>query len=352
MSAPPEQNADNGAAKFTFSNGFAAFLAQHDFAILATSYQSGFIYGIGLNAETGGLNLHQGGLKRPMGLARGGDGRVLISTAHEMLACENTLQPGERVNQKYDACFVPRVVHLTGRLDAHDTGIEGDGRALFVNTRFNCIATPSNRHSFAPVWTPPFIDRIVDEDRCHLNGLAIRDGALAFATAVSRSNTIDGWRDRRADGGIAMDVTSDQIICDGLSMPHSPRWHDGKLWLLNAGQGELGYVGDNGFVPVAFCPGFLRGLSFHGRYAIVGLSKPRYARFEGLALDQRLADADTDAWCGIQIINIDTGHCAEWFRIDGPVAELYDVLALPGIATPMVLPPDAPETAELITFEK
>ena len=42
------------------------------------------------------------------------------------------------------------------------------------------------------------------------------------------------------------------------------------------------------FKPLVFCPGFLRGLAFHGNIAFVGLSKPRYKRFEGLALDHRL----------------------------------------------------------------
>ena len=122
-------------------------------------------------------------------------------------------------------------------------------------------------------------------------------GKPAYVTAVSRSNTIDGWRDRRADGGVVIDVRTDEVICEGLSMPHSPRVHRGELWVLNGGTGELGVVtrpgkGMGRFEPRVFCPGFLRGLAFHGNHAFVGLSKPRYKRFEGLALDQRLKDAD------------------------------------------------------------
>ncbi len=62
------------------------------------------------------------------------------------------------------------------------------------------------------------------------------------------------------------------------------------------------------FEPRIFCPGFLRGLSFAGKYAFVGLSKPRYKRFEGLALDQRLSDADAEPWCGVQIIDLEAGR--------------------------------------------
>ena len=142
----------------------------------------------------------------------------------------------------FDACYVPRETFVTGELDAHDVGLLADGRIVFVNTLYNCLATPSERHSFTPIWKPPFISKIVKEDRCHLNGLAMEDGVPRYVTAVSKSDTIDGWRDRRIDGGIVIDVQSGEIVIGGLSMPHSPRLYRGKLWVLNSGTGELGWV--------------------------------------------------------------------------------------------------------------
>ena len=142
-------------------------------------------------------------------------------------------------------------------------------------------------------------------------------------------------------------------------MPHSPRLHQGELWVLNAGTGELGVVvlpeagkvGMGRFEPRVFCPGFLRGLAFHGNLAYVGLSKPRYKRFEGLALDQRLKDADSEPWCGIQIIDLDKGCCVEWLRIDGAVAELFDVQVISGFNCPMTVSPGSPDAARLITYD-
>ena len=267
------------------------------------------------------------------------------------------LQTHERINETFDACFMPRTIHITGELDAHDIGVAADGRPIFVNTRFNCLATVSAKHSFKMLWKPSFISSLVSEDRCHLNGLAMADGKPAYVTAVSRSNTIDGWRDRRESGGIVIDVQTDRIICEGLSMPHSPRLHKGELWILNAGSGELGVVvppkvssGMGRFQPRVFSPGFLRGLAFHGNLAIVGLSKPRYKRFEGLALDQRLKDADSEPWCGIQIIDLEKQSCVEWLRIDGNITELFDVQVIPGALCPMTVSPNSPEAASLITF--
>lgn len=339
--------------QYSISPGLAKRLTSLNLSLAFTSYQSGLLYLIGVKPE-GGVNVHQMALTRPMGLHRHGDHGLSIAAGDQILHLQNVLEPNERMNQQFDAGFMPRHSEFTGELDLHDLGIDAQGRSVFVNTRYNCLATPDARHSFAQVWRPPFISALVDEDRCHLNGLAMQDGKPRYVTAVSRSDTIDGWRDRRADGGIVIDVDSNGIVCQGLSMPHSPRLHEGRLWVLNSGRGELGEVqfdggGTGRFVPHVFCPGFARGLAIHGDYAFVGLSKPRYQRFEGLALDARLAETDSTPWCGVQIIDIKKKTCLDWLRIDGAVAELYDLEILPGHLCPMAIAPGTPEAKSLIT---
>jgi uncharacterized protein (TIGR03032 family) len=346
----PENPAD---VEYSLSAGIAARMLGFNVAIAFTSYQSGILYFFGATAR--GPHLHQSGMRKPMGLHLDGAGRLALVAGEQILRFENVLEAHERLSDGFDACFVPRLIHVTGDLDAHDVGIDASNRPIFVNTRFNCLATVSTRHSFEPVWQPPFISGLLDGDKCHLNGLAMDEGRPAFVTAVSRSDVIDGWRDRRANGGVVVDVATGDIICEGLSMPHSPRVYKGGLWLLNSGTGELGVVTRRAgararFEPRAFCPGFVRGLAFHGKYAFVGLSKPRYKRFEGLELDERLRKADAEPWCGVQIIDLDTGGCVDWLRIDGAVGELYDVAVIPGFARPMALTPGSPEIAALITF--
>lgn len=295
-----------------------------------------------------------------MGLARDGEGAFVLASGHQIIRFANPLDAHESINGQFDTCFVPRNITMTGELDSHDIGICDDGSLVFISTRMNCIAAPDPRHSFRKVWSPSFISELVDEDRCHLNGLAMRDGKPAYVTAVSKSDTIDGWRDRRGNGGVVIDVESGEIVCEGLSMPHSPRWHQGELWVLNSGTGELGVVeglgqgagkGKGKFVPRVFCPGFARGLSFHGDLAFVGLSRPRYERFEGLELDQRLRDADSEPWCGVQVIDIRRNACVQWFRIDGTVAELYDVEVLPKIGRSMAISPNSRDAAGFVTWQ-
>ena len=148
----------------------------------------------------------------------------MLATLFQIQRFENVLEKGQSINHTQDACYVPRVTYTTGVLDAHEIGLMEDGRIVFVNTAYNCLAVPSERHSFTAMWMPPFISGLVNEDRCHLNGLAMEKGRPRYVTAVSRSDTIDGWRDRRANGGIVIDVDTGEIVCSGLSMPHSPRW--------------------------------------------------------------------------------------------------------------------------------
>jgi len=355
-SVPPDAAVAPATETVTYSSspGLGAFLASLNVSIAISSYQSGKFYLIG-GRPGGGLGVHDRFFRKAMGICTAPN-TIVLATLFQIIRFENALKGEETINNTFDACFVPRNCHVTGVLDTHDVGITSGGEVVFVNTRFNCLATTSPAHSFKPIWKPPFISKIIDEDRCHLNGLAMMDGRPRYVTAVSRSDTIDGWRDRRNDGGIIMDMESNAIICEGLSMPHSPRMWNGKLWLLNSGRGELGFVDMSGgstgnFVPLAFCPGFVRGLGFHGKYAFVGLSKPRYQRFEGLALDQRLKDADSEPWCGVQVIDLTSGSCVQWFRIDGAIAELYDVAVVTGCKQPMALGFATDDILSFITHE-
>ena len=327
--APPSEAKEQ--VKYSMSSGLVAFLKANKISFAATSYQSGRLYLVGWNPK-GGLMVNEEHFTKAMGL-HVHDKSLYMATSGHILRLENVLRDGEWINKQYTACFLPRAAYLTGIVDAHDVGLTKDNKVVFINTKYNCIAELSDQHAFKPIWMPPFISQIVAEDRCHLNGMAMDNGEIAYVTAVSKSNTIDGWRDRRANGGIVMDVKTNEIVCEGLSMPHSPRVHNGKLWVANSGTGEVGWVDREAkvFVPLTFCPGFVRGLGFYGKYLFVGLSRPRYARFEGLELDQKLHDMDSEPWTGVQIIDTTDGSVVNWFRIDGPIAEMYDVAVLPNV---------------------
>jgi uncharacterized protein (TIGR03032 family) len=142
------------------------------------------------------------------------------------------------------------------------------------------------------------------------------------------------------DGGVVLDVPTGEVVAAGLSMPHSPRWHRDRLWLLQAGTGEFGTVDrDTGRLePVCFLPGFARGLAFVGDFAVIGLSLPRESRtFTGLPLDDRLTAAGVGPRCGVAVVDLRTGDLAHFLAIEGVIEELYDVCVIPGVRNPALI---------------
>ena len=339
----------------TSSRHFPEWLASIGGSIAFTTYQAGKLFLIGLR-DDGRLSVFERTFPRSMGLAVSADGRSLaLATEYQIHRFDNVLPPGESDTDGHDALYAPHATWVTGDVDAHDVGFAADGRPVFVNTLFNCVATVSDGHSFRPLWRPPFVSRLAAEDRCHLNGMALAQGRPLYATAVSRSDVADGWRDRRTDGGVAIEVDSGEIVASGLSMPHSPRLHGGRLWLLNSGSGEFGFVdaATGRFEPIAFCPGYARGLAFAGGHAVIGLSLARENRtFSGLPLDGALASRDADPRCGLAIVNLATGDMAHWVRIEGVVRELYDVAFLPGVRRPAAVGFKSDEVKRVISIEE
>lgn len=319
------------------SRQFTSWLFEQNLSLAFTTYQAGKIFFIGLQAN-GQLSVFQRTLDRCMGLYAKGSS-LYVSTLYQLWRFENTLSQGE-VYQGYDSYYVPQMSYITADLDIHDLVVLEGETIIFVNTLFSCLAKVSSTHSFIPIWQPPFISKLAAEDRCHLNGLAVKDGEPRYVTTVSQSDITGGWRENQHHGGCVIDIQSNEIISTGLSMPHSPRYYREKLWLHNSGTGEFGYVElDTGkFIPVAFCPGYLRGMAFHGNFAIVGLSKSRKNKnFSTLVFNNKLTAENVNARCGIYIIDLQRGDIVHYLTIEGVVQELYDVVTLPQIRCPMAL---------------
>ena len=299
------------------SRQFAEWLAGLSTSLCLTSCQAGKIFMIG-SAENGGISVFERTLNRCMGLAVT-PRSIYVSTQWLLWRFENALPAGQ-TKDGYDAVYVPQSATVTGEIDIHDMAVDKKRQLVFVNTLFSCLATTSDSYSFRPLWQPPFVTELEPEDRCHLNGLAMRNGLPAYATTASQTNTAESWREHRRDGGCVIDVKSNEIIAHSLSMPHSPRWYDGKLWLHNSGAGEFGYIDlDSGrFEPVCFCPGYLRGLAFCDGYAVMGLSKPRGDKgFDDLALGKKLKKIGSDAQCGLIVVDLNSGKAVHSLKFDG-----------------------------------
>jgi uncharacterized protein (TIGR03032 family) len=321
----------------THTSNFSAILQQLGISVLATTYQAGKL--VMLRPDGDRLNTHFRAFSKPMGLAVDGD-RLAIGTSSEIWEFHNApavarcLEPAG----SHDACFLPRSSVCTGDIQIHEMAWAASAayepELWFVNTRFSCLSTRSNTHSFVPRWRPPFITALAPEDRCHLNGLCMVEDRPAFVTALGTTDTSGGWRANKKNGGVLLDVASGEIVTHGLSMPHSPRWHDGRLWVLESGSGGIGCVdlATGTYEALAVLPGFTRGLDFCGPLAFVGLSQVREsAVFSGFAIADRPLN---ERCCGVWVLDIRTGETVAFVKFEDALQEIFAVQVLPGMQYP------------------
>ena len=157
-----------------------------------------------------------------------------------------------------------------------------------------------------------------------------------FRLVVDAGCGKDGWRADKPHGGCVIDVPSGEFVSRGLSMPHSPRWHDGRLFVLESGTGGVVRVDPSTGRrdTVARLPGFTRGLAMSGPYAFVGLSKIRKtSAMDGVPLAQRPEQLK----CGVAVVNWRSGQVMALLEFQTAVEEIFDVRLLPGLRFPEVI---------------
>lgn len=306
-----------------YSLSFPGMLSSLGVSLLVSTYQSGRL--ILCRADGDHLNTHFRVLSVPMGIAVDGE-RISVGTERRIITYRNHANAvGQLGDPRYDACFLPLNAHVSGNIQVHELGYLA-GELWAVSTRFSCLVSFDGDHSFVPRWRPPFVSALAAEDRCHLNGLAVVDGRPGYVTALGVTDEPRGWRDEKGSGGVLVDVASGEVVVRGLSMPHSPRWYDGRLWVLESGRGSLAVadVGSGTVETVAELPGFTRGLAFLGPYAFVGLSQVRESVFRGLPIVQR-----QQRECGVWVVDLRSGEIAGHLQFTGAVQEIFDVQVLP-----------------------
>lgn len=178
------------AFALTSSRHFIRWLAGTGGGLAFSTYGAGKLFLLGAKPD-GNLWVFERSFARCMGLGVSADGRsLLLASEFQLLRLDNVMPPVACDPLGADALFAPHQAWITGDCDIHDIRFGGDGAPLFVNTLFSCLATVSPGYSFRPLWRPAFISRLAAEDRCHLNGVALVDGAPRYVTAVSRSDVM------------------------------------------------------------------------------------------------------------------------------------------------------------------
>jgi len=367
---------------FEYDRNFLGWLREVNSTLMLSSYKTNYIISIGITRNKDGrelLSFWLSNFERPMGLyydpgnfdksgeAKASGNSKLVgnssSDANPSDRKEESLWVASAIhlwrfrnqgpieddegsgNGPYDASFEARRMIVTNDIDNHDLVIGDKSGLVWASPLFSCLCQPSNTKSFKLYWKPPWSSRLSAEDRSHVNGVCLRDGEPRYITAISRSDVRGGWREHRRNGGVIWDIKDNRLVCSGLSMPHSPRWHKGRLWVLESGTGYLGYVdfdkvitdattGEASFkfVRKAFIPGFLRGLTFVGsKYAVVGCSQDRHENiFQGLELGETLVKHGIPARCGLYVVDLVSFDVIHNLTFEAPLTEIYDVIGLPG----------------------
>lgn len=322
--------------RYAFSPDLVALLVKEQSTLAITTYQASRIILFRATPE-GRLSALLREYDQPMGVAVDSK-QMAIATRNQVVCLKNATDIGVQLEPQgtHDACYLPRQSYFTGDIRGHEIGWDRSGQLHLVNTRFSCLCRLAEDYSFISTWKPPFISTLTPDDRCHLNGVAFDDEGPKYVTALGATDEPEGWRERRVDGGILMDVTSNEVIASGLCMPHSPRIYDDRLWVLNSGCGQLLTIdpntGDKQIV--AQLPGFTRGLTFIGGYAFVGLSKIREtSTFGGVPIAENIDNLR----CGIAMVNLASGEFNIAIDFEAGVTELFDVQSISGVRFPALM---------------
>ncbi|SFI18383.1 TIGR03032 family protein [Planctomicrobium piriforme] len=334
MSEADEQTPREIACEVT--PGLQQWLFASGGSIAVTTYQAGKIALFGKLGDQVSLLMRD--FRKPMGFHVMGN-RMALATKHEITILANAplLAPDylEKEKGRYDGLFLPRVTYYTGDCNVHDVAFGKEG-VWFVNTRFSCLSGLSHDFCCIPRWKPPFVSELAPEDRCHLNGLAMVNGEPKYVTALGTTDFPGAWREQKATGGVVMEVPSGEIVVRGLAMPHSPRWHNGALWFLNSGEGQLCRMqpGRPGFDVVCQIPGYLRGLCLMGSFALVGMCQVREKHiFGGLPIQ----NSGVELKCGVALIDLTRGVELGRINFTAGCTEIFEVQFLPGLKNVMIV---------------
>ena len=316
----------------TYSPNIPELLWDLECSIAITTYQAGKLIFMSASSPNDLIQLPRT-FDKPMGVAVDGK-KLAVATKEEVIVFADSPEhaPGypESPNT-YDHLYIPRATYYCGNTDTHDL-LWGKPGLMAVNTRFSCLSVIDDNYSFRPIWKPSFITDLIPEDRCHLNGLTLQDGLPKYVSALGDTDIAQGWRDKKKEGGIIIDVPTGEIVCRGLAMPHSPRIYDGKLYALLSATGQLICIDPKTgkYDVINEFNGFVRGLARHGDYLFVGLSKLREksSAFADLPIAKKSLNS------GIVVVYLPMGSIVGQIKYEASVEEIYDIQIIPNTRRP------------------
>ncbi len=313
--------------KYRASDDFVPILEHLGCSLLVSTYAAGKVAVVGAAADKQvALQFHN--FQQAMGMAWDGQ-RLAVGGQNQIWILKAEPQLAARIPPvgTYDQSLLLRQSFVTGNIHVHEMEWCGD-ELWYVNTLFSCLCTLDADYSFAPRWRPSFISQLAAEDRCHLNGFATKHGKPNLVSALGSTNTHRGWRENKSSGGVLIDIDSGQFVTQGLSMPHSPRFVNEELYVLNSGCGTLETVDQsNGQREIVdILPGYLRVMAIHCLFAFIGMSRARETSVFG---NIPITEQKDELRCGVGVVDLHSGRAVAWLQMDTGVEEIFGVTVIP-----------------------
>jgi uncharacterized protein (TIGR03032 family) len=268
---------DSQKLPYIYTNSFTEILKQEKISLIISSNKTDQI--IIIKADQDILNLTSHIYNQPTAIAFNNENennnqKLAIATNREIWELGNFPETAKKLEPlgKYDACFVPKNIQVTGNINVLDMGYI-KGELWLINNRFSCLCTLDSNYSFIPRWNADFINKKYGKNISYLNGLAMENNRPKYITSLAESDYINNNINPNINSGIIIDIETDNIILENLSLPNFPRFYQGKLWFLESGKGHLSYYDfqSQKQVIIAQLPCLTTGLDFAGNFAFIGL---------------------------------------------------------------------------------
>ncbi|NCO02473.1 MAG: TIGR03032 family protein [Epsilonproteobacteria bacterium] len=380
-----EKSEESTEPEFDFSStatdNFAKILKALNISLAVTSYQSARLILVRSDGETIDTNLKA--FPRPMGIYAD-ENHITLGTFNQVLefkraddilesikngSLDNTGNFSTKVLEKdkekmqelkeqrdeeiaevrkADALYLPRASLTTGMINIHDIAW-GDEGLWVVNSTFSCLSTLSPDNSFVARWKPKFISKLVPEDRCHLNGMAMLNGKPKYVTTFNMEDSRDSWSEGRIDYGTLIDIDTDEILIEGMIMPHSPKVYKGEVYVCESGLGVVWRYNPitKEKAQVVKLQGFTRGLYFYGGVMFVGLSQVRASEIKTPSPISTMYD---ETYAGVWMINLEDNTEIGHIKFDGDVDQIYDIAIIPDSTMPELLNVNSSLTRHIFDF--
>ncbi|MEA3354462.1 MAG: TIGR03032 family protein [Campylobacterota bacterium] len=380
-----ETSEEQKESEFDFSSistdNFPKILKALNISLAVTSYQSARLILIRSDGNTIDTNLKT--FPRPMGIYADKD-RITLGTFNQVLefkrsddileniksgSLDSTGNFSKKVLEKdkeemeklreqrdkeieeikqADSLYLHRASLTTGMINIHDIAW-GDEGLWVVNSTFSCLSTLSPNNSFIARWKPEFISELVPEDRCHLNGMAMLEGRPKYVTTFNMEDSKDSWSQGRIDYGTLIDIDTNEILIEGMIMPHSPKVYKDDVYVCESGLGVVWRYNPKTKekTEVVKLQGFTRGLYFYGGIMFVGLSQVRASEIKN---PTPLSIEYDETYAGVWMINLETNEEIGHIKFDGDVDQIYDIAVIPGSTMPELLDVNSSLTRHIFDF--